>query len=425
MKSLLYLLATIAVVTFLTLYAMDDRGYVLINVWGYTIESSLVTWIVILAAGFFGLHVLLRLSSQAFHVPSEMKKWRNQRRQYHASQSLLLGLENLAEGNWRKAEKEVLKHINESQVPMLNYLTAARAAHELNDYDKRDRYLKLAGQNAKFSDVGVRLTQAELQMRQNQHEQALATLKVLQQQDPQHRTVIKTLAKVYRELEEWNELIALIPSLRRQKVYTQNELESLEREAYIKLVTSGDRNEPVDLSDIWYRMPPQVQTNVNVLTLYIQQLLKQNQSDIAEPLIRNALKKEWSDELVRLYGVIDGADAIAQLNHAEVWLTREENNPYLLLTLGRLSMRCQLWGKARSYLEASIGTRGLPEAHNELAHLLERLGEKELAMQHYRQGLSVAPNCDFVVATNVESPAVDQKNDNSQPLLGGKSAASH
>lgn len=423
MKSLLYLLATIAVVTFLTLYAMDDRGYVLINVWGYTIESSLVTWLVVLATGFFGLHFLLRLTNQAFHVPSEMKKWRSQRRQYHASQSLLLGLENLAEGNWRKAEKEVLKHISDSQMPMLNYLTAARAAHELNDYDKRDRYLKLAGQNAKFSDVGVRLTQAELQMRQNQHEQALATLKALQQQDPQHRTVIKTLAKVYRELEEWNDLIALIPSLRRQKVYPQDELDSLEREAYIKLVTSGDRNETVDLSDVWYRMPPQVQNNTKVLTLYIQQRLKQNQSDIAEPLIRNALKKQWNDELVRLYGVIDGADANAQLSHAEAWLAKEENNPYLLLTLGRLSMRCKLWGKARSYLEASIGAKGLPEAHNELAHLLEQLGEKELAMQQYRQGLAVAPNCDYVVANRVESSAIEQQNEKSRPLIGGKSAA--
>ena len=255
MKNLLLILATLTVVTVFTLYAMDDRGYVLINVWGYTIESSLVTWLVLLTIGFFTLHYALRFIHQVFRVPVEMKKWRGQRRQYLASQSLLLGLENLAEGNWRKAEKEVLKHINDSQVPMLNYLTAARAAHELNDYDRRDEYIKLAGQNVKQSDVGVRLTQAELQMRQHQQEQALATLRALQQQDPQHKTVLKTLAKLYRELEDWNELIAMIPTLRKLKVYRLDELEELEREAYIKLVTSADQDNPVDLSDAWYRMP--------------------------------------------------------------------------------------------------------------------------------------------------------------------------
>ena len=414
MKTLFYFLATLAVVTLFTLYAMDDRGYVLINVWGYTIESTLVAWAVVIALSFFTLHYSLRFIHQAFQVPTEMKKWREQRRQFHASQSLLLGLENLAEGHWAKAEKEVLRHIKDSQVPMLNYLTAARAAHELNDYDSRDRYLKLAGQNVKHSDVGVKLTQAELQMRQNHQEQALATLRALQQEEPQHKTVLKTLAKVYRELRDWNELVSLIPLLRKLKVYKGEELNAIEREAYIELVTSQDPEKPVDLSDIWYRMPQQVQNNVEVLTLYITQLLKQNQSDIAEPLIRNALKREWSDELARLYGVIDGADANGQLSHAEGWLTNNDNNPVLLLTLGRLCIRNKLWGKARSYFEASIGARSLPEAHNELAHLLEHLGENELAMQHYRAGLAVAPNCDYVVASEGNLVGVEGQEDASR-----------
>jgi len=423
MKSLFYFLVTLTIVTMFTLYAMDDRGYVLINVWGYTIESSLVTWLVVLAIAFFALHFVLRLVHQVVQAPTEMKKWRSQRRQYLAGQSLLSGLENLAEGNWRKAEREVLKHISDSQVPMLNYLTAARAAHELNDFDKRDSYLKQAGQNVKTSDVGVKLTQAELQMRQNQHEQALATLRTLQQQDPQHRSVLKTLAKVYRELQDWNELIALVPLLRKLKVYQLEQLNALECEAYTKLVTTGDREHPVNLSEVWYRMPQSVQSNIDVLTLYIHELIRHGQSDIAEPLIRNALKRDWNDELVRLYGIIDGADATAQLRHAEAWLAKGENNAYLLLTLGRLSLRCKLWGKARSYLEASIGTKSLPESHNELAHLLERLGENDLALTHYRLGLSAAPNCEYIVATRENLTGLDAIDTGSRTVNAGNTLA--
>ena len=39
--------------------------------------------------------------------------------------------------------------------------------------------------------------------------------------------------------------------------------------------------------------------------------------------------------------------------------------PTLLLTLGRLSLRAQLWGQARGYLEACIGRNGSPQTYHE------------------------------------------------------------
>ena len=128
MKWLFYTLFTVIFVTALTLLAMEDRGYVLINVRGYTIESSLVTWLVLLSLAFIFFHYTLRFLINMLHVPSGMRKWREQRRYDRANETLLQGLVKLSEGNWRQAEKEVVKHINDSKVPILNYLAAARAA---------------------------------------------------------------------------------------------------------------------------------------------------------------------------------------------------------------------------------------------------------------------------------------------------------
>jgi len=411
MKWLLYLLLTIIIVTGLTLLAIEDRGYVLISLRNYTVESTVVTWLVVLIVTFFTLHYALRLMAQFFSVPHDMKQWREHRRQQQANQFLLDGMVKLSEGNWRSAEKKVLRHISDSRIPMLNYLTAARAAHELNEYDRRDRYLKLAGQNAQDSDVGVKLTQAELQMDQHHQEQALATLRTLQQADPQQRTVIKILAQLYRELQDWNNFLNLIPQLRKQKIFPAGDLSNMERDAYIHLLTNGSFDTESALSKVWYRIPQNLQSQNEILTIYVQQLLKHGQSDIAEPLIRNAVKQEWNEELVRLYGVIDGADARSQLAHAESWLRNKEHNPFLLLTLGRLSLRNNLWGKARSYLEASIGAKGPAEAYNELAHLLENMGEKDLAVKYYREGLSKAPNCQHIVAVKSGFQEVEQIRD--------------
>ncbi|MCI0505272.1 MAG: heme biosynthesis protein HemY [Gammaproteobacteria bacterium] len=398
MKWLSYTLITIIIMASLTLLAMENRGYVLISARGYTIESSLVTWIVLLIIAFLSVHYTLRFLANLFQMPRGMKIWREQRRQERANQTLLDGLVKLAEGDWRRAEKDVLKHINDSRAPMLNYLAAARAAHELNEYDRRDRYLKLAGQNASVNDAGVKLTQVELQLSQHQQEQALATLRTLQLVNPQHRTVLKTLANLYLDMGEWNNLIDMIPQLRRRKVFTAGELDTLERRAYKAFLSPHPPASAKQLQDLWYRIPQHVQNHIEVLTTYIQLLLDLGNSDIVEPMIRNALKREWNSELVRLYGVIDGADPRAQLAYAEHWLEREGSDPVLLLTLGRLCLRNRLWGKARSYFEASVAANGPAETYNELAHLLETMGESELAMRYYREGLAKTSHCEHSVA---------------------------
>ena len=62
----------------------------------------------------------------------------------------------------------------------------------------------------------------------------------------------------------------------------------------------------------------------------------------------------------------------------------------VLLALGRLALAEQLWGKAQSYLEASLSVAPSSAAHLALARLLERKGNQEAAYAHYRQSLELA-----------------------------------
>jgi HemY protein len=47
-------------------------------------------------------------------------------------------------------------------------------------------------------------------------------------------------------------------------------------------------------------------------------------------------------------------------------------------------VQSQLWGKAESYLEASLAIAPSWEAHVELAHLAERMDRTDAANRHYR-----------------------------------------
>jgi HemY protein len=62
----------------------------------------------------------------------------------------------------------------------------------------------------------------------------------------------------------------------------------------------------------------------------------------------------------------------------------------LLLALGRLCARQQLWGKAQSYLEASVALEPTYAAHLELAQLHERLEHADAARAHHRASLELA-----------------------------------
>ena len=93
----------------------------------------------------------------------------------------------------------------------------------------------------------------------------------------------------------------------------------------------------------------------------------------------------------------------------EKLLADHPDDPTLLLTLGRLSLRAQLWGKARGYLEACIGRNGPAQAYRELGQLLERCMSRSKAIEVYRRGLSGAGG------PGARCPAARHRQDQGQP----------
>ena len=124
--------------------------------------------------------------------------------------------------------------------------------------------------------------------------------------------------------------------------------------------------------------------------MYTEEKLKLSDSSDCEPLIHKALKKQWDLALVDLYGQVEGKEKAKQLKFAESFLSSHARNSVLLLTLGRLSARNKLWGKARTYLEESIEINPLPETFRTLASVLDELGEHEAAAVYYQSGLELA-----------------------------------
>lgn len=395
MKALALLLAAVVAAVAVALLVLRDPGYVLIAYGHWRVETTLSLAAVVALLGFVAFYLLLRSVSGARHLPGRVRHWRVQRAARRSRGALTRGLLQLAEGRWADAERTLARSADAGDAPLLHYLGAARAAQRQGAHDRRDRYLARAHESMPEADVAVGLTQAEMQIADRQSEQALATLTHLRTLAPRHVHVLKLLAALYGDLHEWAALRDLLPELRRRRVVDPVQTAELERRVHVALLDEAARDGDLTrLRAAWARVPRRLRHDEAPLLCYVGHLREFGTEAEAEPLLREALQRSWSEALVARYGVIADPDPGRQLKTAESWLSGHERDPVLLLALGRLCLRNRLWGKARSYLEASIGAGPQPAAYRELGRLLEQLGEQDAAREHYRKGLDLAVETD-------------------------------
>ncbi|HHH39493.1 MAG TPA: heme biosynthesis protein HemY [Sedimenticola sp.] len=391
MKTLFSGLLLVAVAVFLALLLKQDNGYVLFSFGEWTVEASLALFLLVDLLLFLLLYLSLRLLTRVWGMPARLRRWRERRDARRARKALTRGLLALSEGQWKRAERELVRYAAASETPLINYLAAARAAQQQGADGRRDRYLGLARERVPAAAMAVGLTRAELQLEQEQLEQALDTLEQLREIAPRHPQVLRLLKEIYQRLGRWEALGRLLPVLKRRKVVPAEELRRLEREVYRSLLDqaalAGGTHQ---LSVAWRALPASAREDEGLVLLYAGYLQEQGADGQAEKLLLEALGHHWSAELVALYGRVQGSDGARQLSRAEAWLERHPRDPVLLLTLGRLCLRNRLWGKARSYLEASIGAGPSVEAYRDLGLLLQQIGEASRAMACFRAGLELS-----------------------------------
>jgi len=109
----------------------------------------------------------------------------------------------------------------------------------------------------------------------------------------------------------------------------------------------------------------------------------------AHKIVEEGLDRQWDPALLAIYSECLGTDVRQQLERAEKWLEQHPRDAVLLLTLGRLCAHQGLWGKARSYLEASLSIEPTHSAHLELGRLLDREGKPAEAAAAYQKALEV------------------------------------
>ncbi len=317
-----------------------------------------------------------------------MKNWLRFRREHRSYSKTQHGLTTLIEGRWKGAERLLLNGVNQSIDPLLNYLGAAKAAHEQNAFERRDKYIQTAYHVAPQEELAIGLVQATMELQQDRLESAAATLNHLLTLSPKHPQILRLLEKVYVRSSNWENLLALLPDLRKAQLITTEQSVQFEKNIYCEQLLAATNKNNEALHQLWNNMPRSARKNPEVVCAYVKQLQHNGHANHEiEELIRKTLKSHWQPELVTIYGTLPFTNLNRQLVIVGAWLKMYGPHLETRLTLGRLCMRVQLWGKAKDYFKKCLEDGFNPAASLEYGKLLELLGETDDAIAVYKAGL--------------------------------------
>src|SRR3989440_5718639 len=144
MRALFWLLAVFAVAVALVILGRVGGASVLFVSPPYRVELSLPFFVVASLAGFLLLYAAMRLLGHAVSLPTYVRAYRARRRRERAHAALAAALQAYYEGRYARAEKEAAAAFEAGPTPGLAALLAARAVHQMRDFERRDPWVQRA-----------------------------------------------------------------------------------------------------------------------------------------------------------------------------------------------------------------------------------------------------------------------------------------
>ena len=366
---------------------LADPGYVAIRLGRSLLEMSVPVFVLLLTALYFVTRGLVG----AFTARRRLTDLRAERRRRRARDDTQRGLLDLAAGNWRSAEELLSRAAPDADSAAANYLVAARAADLQDSIERRDEWLARAQEYAPDQRAAALITLAEMQMRRGQDEAALQTLEQLDASGDLNSRGLQLMARLCQKLGRGQQLRALAPRLRSAKELPEVQVNEILAQAQIEeMRAAGERRDRAALEATWSGLSRPVRRLPQTVVTYARSAMACGDHADAEKTLRELIDADGDAAAVRLYGDLVLPDPLGPLEHAEAWLRKKPEDPELLATCAKLSLRAELIGKARSYLEASLARRASDENSLLLAELLDQLGEVERSRQVLRDSVTRA-----------------------------------
>lgn len=386
MRWLVSFLVLVVLAVGLALAGRYDPGYAVLVYPPWRIEISFIAFILIMVAVMIGAYLMTRLAIATLNLPRIVRERREQREAERLDADFIEGLRAWVEGRHQDAEQALGSWQGEASRRGLACIFAARAAAEIRALPQLELHLEQAiTQGAEFA---AHLAHAEIQLKAGNPAAALGAVKAAKQIAPQHTGVLRAELSARQQAGHWPEVLKLSDQLLRSNALEPAYTHQLQRLAHLEMLKRSSTDDQA-LLDYWKNLPEPFKANPLIALAAAEAFWKNGGNDTALDIIEAALRHEWHDALVTLYGNIAGSNPTRQIEQAEKWLQTHPRDANLLLTLSKLCSAQALWGKAQNYLEASLALAPSADAHIRMAELREQAGYTGDACEHYQKALAL------------------------------------
>ncbi len=383
MKWLIWLLGLFSAAVIVAMTA-NNPGYVLVVYPPWRIELSLTLFMaalfVLLLAAYATLHLVLVI----LRLPEQVRRHREVKATLKSREAMTEALTAFFEGRYAAAERAAVRAMDSGDNSGINSIIAARAAHELREFDKRDQYLANASGKAVGESTMRLIARTEFMLDQKQPQLALDTLKELSVAGMhKHIGALQLELKAQQQAHNWDGVLSVIAQLEKRSAIAEVVATQLRLQAWMEKLRENQQDLPT-LQALWKTIPGTFKLRPKLAALAAASFIRLRDCRNAQQLLTASLNKQWDSELVALYGDCQIENNIGQIEQAEAWLKEHPEDAGLLLALGKLCLHHGLWGKSQGYLQASVSLSPSAAAYHALARLSERL-EKHEEATHYHQ----------------------------------------
>ena len=387
----LWVLALAAIAVALALAGRYGSGYVVFVTPPWRAEMSIMLFVILLLASFAGVYLLIRMAVKTYRLPRQIRKSKIEHERTKARGLLLESLQLLFSGEFRNAETRARTAMQHEDTRDMAAAIAAWAAYEGGHSSAAVPYLdhiRNAG-STRMRDV----SKAYMLLADGKSADALLLLNTLAANDPKNPGVLKMKVEAEVAGKAWEDVLVTLAPLTRSGMLPEAAAQQIRLNAELNLIKSKPAN-PETITEAWKAFSRESRFDATMAATVATRLLVLGCGEAAKDVIEETVETRgaegWDSQLAAIYAGCKTDSTLAQIERAERWLRQHARDAVLLATLGKLCMRQALWGKAQSYLEASVALEPTLDAHMTLARLMEQLGRNDEAIRHMRRSAELA-----------------------------------
>jgi len=388
----------------LALTLSADPGNVVVFFPPYRVDLSLNLFLLLEVALFLVVYVLIRLARKTFQMPQRVALYRQRQSERRASRALRNALQAHFEGRYGHAEREANDAQELPETAGLAALIAARSAHRMREYGRRDDWLRRAEGDASLRAAKL-MTEAECLVDAREGVRALGVVGELHAAGARHIQSVRLALKAHQYAGDWESVLRLLRTLNKRDALHPVAARQMKTSAY-RALFAARAGDPHALVALWQSVPQAEKRVPDIALVAARAFNDAGLGQQARLVIENVLAGEWDSRLAEEYARSDvrrdehddGAappnrddETRLRIERAERWSRDHPDEPAAAYVLGALCARQGLWGKAQSALRDALAVaetagdaRLLVAIHFELGRVFEQIGDPAKSLTHFR-----------------------------------------